>query len=529
MSALRLEQAPPPRRRFSLLPGFLRPSRRAVKRFMARYIFYLETFGYIAVSLVALAIVSCFFFEVDDVIRLDGDPVAIKPREEVIKNKEADVLVTRVFVQKYQQVKKGDPLVEVVATPEWMSRYLILRQMQSLLDEFNAPGQAAELAKKRIEEAQKAAREAALATVKKTGPAVTESEEKKEEEKPPLPVVPLTLEEEMLRSIVRQRLAKWDAQDVIKAPRLVLRAPIDGIVISPDDLSFKKVDADAEILKVVDLNDLRMSGKFKGETVWDARAGQKATVWAIVPDYKTGVIFRGDTVPEGRLPWQKERVTSYGLLDASIKDKVKDAFKDKKITQRNDIPFNLTEVTDVEVNTRIDTEPAPNDAAAAKDALIGNAPAELELLARVDTGKHYLTVQMADIPRSVVGEVTKTVADKIQGKVVFAPQKPEEEGGNAPLLPLRVERVRDVQIIAKMKAENPDPKGDTDELKSQAQRSALRGASLDRYYEATLRLQNPPEFLKARILELLEQGKEVKARAQVRTGRRKVAFLLLKR
>jgi multidrug resistance efflux pump len=526
MSALRQEQTPPPRRRFSLLPSFLRPSRRAVKRFMARYIFYLEAFGYIAVSLVALAVVSCFFFEVDDVIRLDGDPVAIKPREESIKRK-ADALVTKVFVRKYQQVKKGDPLVEIVESPEWMSRYLILRQTQALLDEFNAPGQAAELAKKRIEEAQAAAREAALATVKKTGPAVTETEEKKEEEKPPLPVVPLTLEEEMLRSIVRQRLAKWDAQDVAKAPRIVITAPIDGIVISPDDLAFKKIDADAEILKVVDINDLRLSGKFKGETVWDARVGKRATIRAIVPDYKTGVIFRGDTVPRGRWFWQKERVVSYGLLDAGVKDLVKDAFKNKKITQRNDLPFDLTEVTDVEVNTRINTVPVEGGA---DKALVANPPAELNLVGRVETGKHLLTVQMADIPSSVVQKVQQMVSDKVTGKVFLAPQEPKDDDTNdVPLEPLRVESVKDTQLIAKMKAENPDAKGDTDDLKAQAQRSALRGASLDRYYEATLKIQDPPPFLKERVLELLEQGKEVKARAEVRTGKRKVAFLLLKR
>ena len=80
-----------------------------------------------------------------------------------------------------------------------------------------------------------------------------------------------------------------------------------------------------------------------------------------------------------------------------------------------------------------------------------------------------------------------------------------------------------------MKAENTDAKGDTDDLKARARRDALRGASLDRYYEATLKIENPPQFLKDRILELLQQGKEVKARAEVRTGRRKVALLLLKR
>src|ERR1700737_4866691 len=86
----------------------------AMKRFMARYIFYLEILGYSAVSLVALAVMACFFFQVDDVI--SGDAVAIKPRTESIQ-READALVTRVLVRNHQPVHRGDPLVEVVESP----------------------------------------------------------------------------------------------------------------------------------------------------------------------------------------------------------------------------------------------------------------------------------------------------------------------------------------------------------------------------------------------------------------------------
>ncbi len=503
--------------------------RLAVKRFMARYIFYLQTFGYIAVSLVALAIMACFFFKVDDVIRIDGDPVAIKPRAETIKRK-ADALVTKVFVQKHQRVRQGDPLIEVVESPEWMSRYLVMRQMRSLLDEFAAPGQAAELAKARIEEAQKAAREAALAAVKRTGPAVTEAEEKEEEEKEPLPVIPLTPEEEKVRAIAQQRLADWEAHAVPKAPRIVIRAPIDGIVVAADDLAFKKVDADAEILKVVDLDDLRLTVKFKGDTVADARSGQRATIKALVPEYKRGVIFRGDTVPEGRYSWQKERVVSYSLIDPKVKDMVKDAFKDRKITQRNDIPFNLAEVTDVEVNTDIETVPAGSGSPAlAAGTIVADAPAEMELYGKVLEGKHRLTVQVADIPPAVTQQVTQMVAGQIRGKVIEAPQEPEEPGGPTPIQSLRVQAVRGAQIIAKMKGENAEAKRDTKRLKMEAARTAQRAAPLARLYEATVQIQNPPQFLKDRVLELMELGKEVKAKAEVKTGRRPVAFLLLKR
>jgi len=504
-----------------------------VKRFMARYITYLEIFGFTAVTLVALGIAACFFFKVDDVIR--GDAVAIQPRAEAIK-REGDALVTRVLVENHQQVKKGDPLIEIVEDPAWMSSYLITRQMRSLLDEFDAPGQAAELARKRVEDAQKAAKEAALVGIKKVGPALTEAEEEEEDEKPALPVISLTSEEWQVRSLIERRLAAWEAHYSKLAPRIVIHAPIDGVVVAPDDLDFKKVAADAEILKVVDLNDLRLTAKVSGDTAADARTGQTATIKAIVPEYKTGVIFRGDTVPQGNYRWQKERVTSYNMLDPKVKDIVKEAFKGRTITRNNDIPFNVTDVTDVEVNADLRTVPVDEGAAATPPAegqggavLVGDAPAELALSGKVLEGKHLLTVQLTDVPPAVLKEVNGMVTEKVNGKVVAMPQEPETEGGDAPIRHLRVEGIRNPVIIAKMKGENKDAKGETKALKREAARTAIRGGFLERQYEATVQIQNPPPFLKARVLELLEEGKEVKARVEVRTGRRPIAFLLLKR
>lgn len=50
-----------------------------------------------------------------------------------------------------------------------------------------------------------------------------------------------------------------------------------------------------------------------------------------------------------------------------------------------------------------------------------------------------------------------------------------------------------------------------------------------RQFEATVQITNPPPFLKNRTLELMDQGKQVKAKVDLITGRRPVAFLLLKR
>src|SRR5207244_2943429 len=156
-------------------------------------------------------------------------------------------------------------------------------------------------------------------------------------------------------------------------------------------------------------------------TVWDARVGQKATITAIAPDYKTGLIFRGDTVPKGRFFWQKERMTSYGVLDTKVKDMVKDAFKGQKITQRDDIPFNVKEVTDVEVDADLATTPMGgresgerNRGKAFAEAAAPPAPSpqtpapiladvsgDLKLSGKVIDGKHTVAVQVGDVPPEV--------------------------------------------------------------------------------------------------------------------------------
>lgn len=67
-------------------------------------------------------------------------------------------------------------------------------------------------------------------------------------------------------------------------------------------------------------------------------------------------------------------MTAYRLLDPKIKKIVKDGFKNKKITERDDIRFDISKITDVEAAS-------PTQA---------DAPAEMELTGKVLEGKHHL-------------------------------------------------------------------------------------------------------------------------------------------
>lgn len=496
----------------------------AMKRFMARYIFYLEITGYALVSLVALAVIACFFFQVDDTIT--GDAVPIQARTESIKPG-VEALVTRVFVQNHQSVRRGDPLVEVVERPRWVSRYLVMHQMQALLDEIDAPGQPSKTGNAATGPDASAA--SGALSDEDAG-----ADSKADDEPPLLPPIALTPEEARLRAFLKQRLADWNAREVAKSPRLILRAPIDGVVVAPDDLLLKRVGADEEILKVADLNDLRLDVKFNnGGTIPDARVGQKALIDAISPEYKAGVTLRADTVPQGRHLWQRERITSSHLLGSKIKKIVKDYFKGRTITQRDDIPFKVDSLKNVEVDADLTSSLVPHSASPAPP-MQADAPADLPLTGKVIDGKHHLDVQVADLPAAVRQQVAALVTKKLRGKTIAAPQPPTKEGATPREQRLRVTAVRNVQIIAQVKGVNDSAKGPTDRLKRKAARTSLRGAPWEkmsdaRQFEATVRITNPPQFLKDQVLDLMDQGKDVKAKAKLITGHRAVAFLLLKR
>jgi hypothetical protein len=82
------------------------------RRFVAKYITYVEVFGYLFVAILAGGIFAAWFYHVDDVVTDDAakNP-EIAPKESVLKE-DNDAFVTRLFVtEKFQSVKKGQPVV----------------------------------------------------------------------------------------------------------------------------------------------------------------------------------------------------------------------------------------------------------------------------------------------------------------------------------------------------------------------------------------------------------------------------------
>jgi hypothetical protein len=112
------------------LPNIRAPHSKRLRRFIAKYIRYVEVIGYGFVILATLGIIACWVIEVDDVAKADGTP-AIKPRTEILKDVENDVVVVKVLVKTHADVKAGQPLLKVCRDPQWVKQ---LKAMQPLED-----------------------------------------------------------------------------------------------------------------------------------------------------------------------------------------------------------------------------------------------------------------------------------------------------------------------------------------------------------------------------------------------------------
>src|SRR5947208_1867773 len=97
------------------------------RRFVAKYVTYVEVFGYLFVATLAAGIFAAWFFHVDDVVKDDASKnPEIAPKEIVVKDAN-DAYITRLFVtDKFQSVKKGQPLVEVIDDPDWVDRFRVM-------------------------------------------------------------------------------------------------------------------------------------------------------------------------------------------------------------------------------------------------------------------------------------------------------------------------------------------------------------------------------------------------------------------
>ncbi|MGV3618127.1 MAG: hypothetical protein ACO1SV_22605 [Fimbriimonas sp.] len=254
----------------------------------------------------------------------------------------------------------------------------------------------------------------------------------------------------------------------------------------------KTLEPDAEIARVVDYRDLRLTASLSGQTVPQAKVGQSARVTAITVEPEAGTLFRGTGAVSGR------------LLGDGVRDALFAGLVGAEVRLRDDVPLTVTDVSEVQVDAKVGTRPGSGP-----DAVPLDPPANLTVDAQVVSGAPSASVQVADLPPDVAARAREAVAKAVAGKAVRRPD------GSV----VQLEDPQNVQMVVKLKAS--EAKG--------GNATVLNATSLSRAFDAELKIPTPPAFLIDAVREADRSGRAVTARVELRTGRRPIAFLLLRK
>lgn len=218
----------------NVFPPEWRTQNRRRRRFYSRYMRSLERGGYALVCGVFGAFVFAFNYPVEDLVT--ADKVAIEPLTAPLSMK-TPTLVVSLFAKDGDDVKKDQPLLEVVATEADIPRYQRWRAVHDLKDQVGATP-------------------------------------------------------EVVRLFAQYpRPTTYPVLAPMNGTFRVDEAAILG----------KPMDASAPLGRVVDFNDLRMTASLAGQTVPKAAVGQPARVTSIAIEPENGTLFRAGGTLSGRL------------------------------------------------------------------------------------------------------------------------------------------------------------------------------------------------------------------------------------
>jgi hypothetical protein len=272
-----------------------------------------------------------------------------------------------------------------------------------------------------------------------------------------------------------------------------LTAPAAGTVRIDPSVADKTIESEAVIAKVVDYRDLRLTASLGGQTVPQAKIGQMARVSAISIEPEAGTLFRGTNAISGR------------LLGDGVKKVLQDGLAGSQVRLRDDIPLKVSEVSEVQVDARA----KPIAGGSGENPVPLDPPSDYSVEAQVIEGSPAASVQVADLPADLAAKAKEAVAQTVDGRTIR-----HLDGSVAKLA-----KPEDVHLVVKLKAVQADGTATT----------VLNGTSLSRTFEAQLKIASPPQFLINAVRAADLAGKPVTSRVELRTGRRPIAFLLLRK
>jgi hypothetical protein len=430
-----------------------------MRRLASRYIRWVEISGYLFVLLLFGGILAACFYQVEVVVKQNGDPELL-PRETPVTCP-ADCVVTRLLVRTpFATVRQGDPLVEVVADPKWVPRVQAAEQARAALQVLATNSDGGGSPRQPV------------ASAKPGGSAAN-----------PPSAGPVGL----LRGQLSQALGAWDSR--ARPPRLILRAPHAGAVTFDKNLRGKLIGAGKEILKIVNFDQLQVTVRLVGEDLPQVENGDEVRV-RLRPSQPPFRVVRTDA--ETAL-WQARRVQIAGGLDEATAAWLEKEMREQRVTADNgrDIPLQPKDLLKLEVEVAAVIQPAPDQPRADFE------PEELHLLTlpgHVVDAKHIGKITVARLPIPLEVELRERIRRRLAGKTV----------GDS--TPFRIDTIRDPAIRAQVSIETRQtPRDEADRVRGL--RTALQGNRDERFVDAIVSLENPPPTLRRLVEQRYRRAK----------------------
>ena len=340
-----------------------------IRRFVARYIAYLEVFGFLFVATMAIVIAVLWVWQVDDVAQAYQNPL-IKPYEHVVIHP-ANVVVLKMLLPNHAEVIEGQPIAEICNDPAWVSRYAAAQQATALaltLDSNQMKGA-------------------------------------------------WTHGEETLRVLLQKASAHWEEQRAAM-PKVNLLAPHSGVVTVDKRKEGTVVLAGKEIAEIIDFGDLRISGDFRGTNQAYARVGQPIKV-EILMTYGSETLLSTIEQP-GK--WLSGSGQFNSAAEGTVKNILNQYFANKLVTMEDDTTFAVSKVTGVELLSTLQTEETRSSTG--QNEIEPEPFADMEITGRVIEGTHEASVRTLGLPESVYAEVKQALLTRFEGRPIRIGETP---------------------------------------------------------------------------------------------------------
>ena len=326
------------------------------RRLIAKYVKYLEIFGYGFVFAVATAIAFLWFTKTEDLVLSNAEP--IKPHEYVLSPDE-DIIVIEALVENKTDVTIGQPLFEISRDQAQVNRYRAKQVAEELSGELDS-----------------------LATSSS-----------------------LTLSERELLSTLRSSGSIWEQG---LSGRETLTATHSGVILFEEEIVGTVVPKGDEIARILDFDDLRISAGLKGAAQRLARVGQPAQI-ELITTYGDGEILRTDLdSPDW---WSTGFAQFNDISDGQVTKQLEAYFSGKLVTIEDDTIFALGKVKKIDLHSTLNVQNAgPLDPG---EKIEAEPLSRIALTGTVIEGTHTAEFRIHTFPNEIQQEIQNTLQDRI--------------------------------------------------------------------------------------------------------------------